>query len=143
MNRTFQSKVGWWFWAVIGITSFLLFYFFWEHYTALTLFTAVVVIFLIEMLIHTQYVFTGENRLKIETGRFVRKVDLDISRIVKIRRVRSLVVMAPALSFYRLEIEYQGHKRTGKVQISPRNEEEFIRYLLKKNPEVQVERKHE
>ena len=138
MNRTFQSNVGWWFWIVIGITSFLLFYFFWEHYTALTLFTAVVVVFLIEMLIHTQYIFTAENRLKIETGRFVRKVDLEIERIVSIRKVRSLTVMAPALSFYRLEITYKGHKRTGTVQISPRNEEEFVRYLLKKNPSVQV-----
>ena len=28
MNRTFQSKVGWWYWIVIGITSVLLFFFF-------------------------------------------------------------------------------------------------------------------
>lgn len=27
MNRTFQSKVGWWYWIVIGITSVLLFFF--------------------------------------------------------------------------------------------------------------------
>ena len=138
MNRTFQSNVGWWFWIVIGITSFLLFFFFWEHYTVLTLFTAVVVVFLIEMLIHTQYIFTADNRLKIETGRFVRKVDLDVERIASIRKVRSLTVMAPALSFYRLEITYHGHKHTGTVQISPRNEGEFIRYLLRKNPSVQV-----
>ena len=139
MNRTFQSKVGWWYWIVIAVTSFLLFFFFWEHYSALTIFTALVVIFLIEMLIHTQYVFTADQVLKVETGRFVRSVDLEIDRIVSIRKVRSLTVMAPALSFFRLEITYQGHKRTGKVQISPRNEEEFIRYLLKKNPAVKVE----
>ena len=143
MNRTFQSKVGWWFWIVIGITSFLLFYFFWEHYTALTIFTAIVVIFLIEMLIHTQYIFTADNRLKIETGRFVRKVDLEVDRITDVRKVRSLTVMAPALSFYRLELSYQGHKHTGTVQISPRNEEEFIRYLLKKNPAISVDGKKE
>lgn len=139
MYRTFQSKVGWWFWIVIAVTSFLLFFFFWEHYTALTLFTALVVIFLIEMLIHTQYTFTADNRLKIDTGRFVRSVDMEIDRILRIRKVRSMIVMAPALSFYRLEITYKGHKRTGKVQISPRNEEDFVRYLLKKNPAVKVE----
>lgn len=139
MNRTFQSKVGWWFWIVIGITSFLLFYFFWEHYTALTIFTALVVIFLIEMLIHTQYIFTSDNRLKIETGRFVRKVNLETDRIIGVRKIRSLTVMAPALSFCRLELTYQGHKHKGTVQISPRNEEEFIRYLLKKNPKISVE----
>ena len=122
MNRTFQSKVGWWYWIVIAVTSFLLFFFFWEHYSALTIFTALVVIFLIEMLIHTQYVFIADNMLKVETGRFVRSVDMEIDRIVSVRKVRSLTVMAPALSFYRLEITYRGHKRMGKVQISPRNE---------------------
>ena len=141
MNRTFQSKVGWWYWIVIAVTSFLLFFFFWEHYSALTIFTALVVIFLIEMLIHTQYVFIADKMLKVETGRFVRSVDMEIDRIVSVRKVRSLTVMAPALSFFRLEITYRGHKRTGKVQISPRNEEEFIRYLLKKNPLVKVETK--
>ena len=139
MTRTFQSKVGWWYWIVIAVSSFLLFFFFWEHYTVLTLFMALVVIFLIEMLIHTQYVFVDDQMLKVETGRFVRKVNLEINRIVSIRKVRSLTVMAPALSFSRLEITYQGHKKTGKVQLSPRNEEDFIHYLLKKNPSVKME----
>ena len=138
MNRTFQSKVGWWYWIVIAVTSFLLFFFFWEHYTVLTLTTALVVIFLIEMLIHTQYVFTADQILKVETGRFVRSANLEIYRIESVRKVRSLTVMAPALSFYRLEITYRGYKHTRKIQISPRNEEEFIRYLSKKNPEVKL-----
>ena len=139
MNRTFQSKVGWWYWIVIVVTSFLLFFFFWEHYTVLTIFTALVVIFLIEMLIHTQYVFTADQILKVETGRFVRSANMEIYRIESIRKVRSLTVMAPALSFYRLEITYRGYKHARKIEISPRNEEEFLRYLLKKNPEIKVE----
>lgn len=140
MNRTFQSKVGWWYWLVIAVASFLLFFFFWEHYTALTLFMALVVIFLIEMLIHTHYMFQDDELLCIETGRFVRSVKMEMNRIVSVRKVRSLTVMAPALSFSRLEITYRGYKRMHKVQISPRNEEEFLRYLLKKNPEVKVDR---
>ena len=139
MTRTFQSKVGWWYWLVIAVSSLLLFFFFWEHYTILTLFMAMVVIFLVEMLIHTQYVFVDDQMLKVETGRFVRSVNLDFNRIVSVHHVRSLTVMAPALSFFRLEITYQGHKKTGKVLISPRNEEEFIRYLLKKNPSVKID----
>ncbi len=136
MTRTFQSMVGWWYWIVIAVSSLLLFFFFWEHYTVLTLFMALVVIFLIEMLIHTQYVFVDEKLLKVETGRFVRSVNLELDRIVSVHKVRSLTVMAPALSFFRLEITYQGHHKIGKVQISPRNEDEFIRYLQKKNPSV-------
>lgn len=139
MNRTFQSKVGWWYWIVIAVSSLLLFFFFWEHYTVLTFLMALVVIFLIEMLIHTQYVFMGDQMLKVETGRFVRSVNMELNRIMGIRRVRSLAVMAPALSFSRLEITYKGHKHISKVLISPRNEEEFIRYLLKKNPLVKMD----
>ena len=67
MNRTFQSKVGWWYWIVIGITSVLLFFFFWEHYLLCTILCATVVIFEIEMLIHTQYVITEDGWLKVET----------------------------------------------------------------------------
>lgn len=140
MNRTFQSKVGWWYWLVIAVASFLLFFFFWEHYTALTLFMSLVVIFLIEMLIHTHYIFKDDELLCIETGRFVRSVKMEINRVVSVRKVRSLTVMAPALSFFRLEITYKGYKRVHKVQISPRNEDEFLRYLLKKNPAVKVEK---
>ena len=139
MTRTFQSKVGWWYWIVIAASSFLLFFFFWLHYTVLTLLMALVVILLIEMLIHTQYVFIDGQELKIETGRFVPSVEMEIGWIVGVRKVHSLVVMAPALSFDRLEITYQGPKKMGKVLISPRNEEEFLRYLLKKNPDVKVE----
>ena len=138
MNRTFQSKVGWWYWIVISVTSFLLFFFFWEHYTVLTIAFALVVIFLIEMLIHTQYVFTEDQILKIESGRFVRSANLEIYRIMSVQKIRSLTVMAPALSFYRLEITYRGYKHTCKIQISPRNDEDFIRYLKKKNPQVKV-----
>ena len=76
MNRTFQSKVGWWYWIVIGITSVLLFFFFWEHYLLCTILCATVVIFEIEMLIHTQYVITEDGWLKVETGRFIPNASL-------------------------------------------------------------------
>ena len=141
MTRTFQSKVAWWYWLVIAVSSFLLFFFFWGHYTVLTLFMALVVILLIEMLIHTQYVFIDGQMLKVESGRFVRSVNLDIERVMEVHKLYSMDVMAPALSFNRLEITYQGPKKMGKVLVSPRNEEEFIRYLLKKNPNVKVDNK--
>ena len=32
MNRTFQTKVGRWYWCVIALTSALLFYLFWQHF---------------------------------------------------------------------------------------------------------------
>ena len=71
MDRTFHSKVDWWYWLLMAVTAFLLFDFFWFHYTIATLLVAAVMIFEIEMLIHTRYIVTGSGKLLIETGRFV------------------------------------------------------------------------
>lgn len=137
MNRTFQSKIGWWYWAVIGITSFLLFFFFWEHRLLATILCATVVIFEIEMLIHTQYVITGEGKLKVETGRFVPNVSIEIAEILRIRKVRSMAFWEPALSFDRLEVVFKVHGKVRSVCLSPKNQEDFARCLLKQNETIQ------
>lgn len=61
MNRTFHSRVGAGYWLLMVATAFLLFDFFWFHELLLTLLLAIVMIFEIEMLIHTQYVVTAEE----------------------------------------------------------------------------------
>ena len=40
MDRTFHSKVDWWYWLLMAVTAFLLFDFFWFHYTIATLLVA-------------------------------------------------------------------------------------------------------
>ena len=104
MNRTFQSKVGWWYWIVIGITSVLLFFFFW---------------------------------LKVETGRFIPNASLEIDQILRIRKVRSMAFWQPALSFERLEVVFNKHGKVRSISLSPKNQEDFIRCLLKKNEAIQ------
>ncbi|MBM6883765.1 PH domain-containing protein [Bacteroides caecigallinarum] len=136
MDRTFKTEVGWWYWILISVTSLLLFYFFWMHDILLALIMAVLVIYEIEMLIHTQYVITDAGTLKIETGRFVKSFLLRIDQIESIRLVRSMVFWAPALSFYRLEIKYNGNNKTIKVHISPRNREAFISKLKSMNEKL-------
>ena len=139
MNRTFHTKVGWWYWIVIVVTSSGMFYFFWIHSVLLTLLLALVVVFEIEMLIHTQYVVTTDNRLRIETGRFVRKMNLDIEDIVGIRKVRSMAFFSAALSFRRLEIAFRTNDGNVNVlTVSPKNEDDFVRLLLKRNPKIIV-----
>lgn len=103
MNRTFQSKVGWWYWIVIGITSVLLFFFLG---TLSAVYNSVCNCgdFEIEMLIHTQYVITEDGWLKVETGRFIPNASLEIDQILRIRKVRSMAFWQPALSFERLEV---------------------------------------
>ena len=116
-------------------------YFFWEHHTLLMLILAVCVVFEIEMLIHTRYIISADNQLRIETGRFVRNSTIELERIVRIRKVRSLVFWAPALSFDRLEIicEKKSGNGTASVLIAPQNPDDFIHWLLKRNSQIQVD----
>ena len=101
MDRTFHSKVDWWYWLLMAVTAFLLFDFFWFHYTIATLLVAAVMIFEIEMLIHTRYIVTGSGKLLIETGRFVADKTILLNTIVGMCEVNSFSI-APALSVHEL-----------------------------------------
>ena len=136
MNRTFQTKVGRWYWCVIALASALLFYLFWQHFVIAALVAMAAVVLLIEMLIHTQYVLTADDVLLIESGRFVPNVKIAVRDIKSVRKVRSAALFQPALSFSRLELTYE---TAGKMQtaVSPKNTDDFIRCLCRKNPSIQ------
>lgn len=138
MDRTFKTVVGWWYWILIFVSSLLLFFFFWMHDTILAVIMAILVIYEIEMLIHTQYVITDDGMLKIETGRFVRSFTLRVEQIESIRMVRSMTFWAPALSFVRLEIKYKGNNKTIRVQVSPNNKDAFISKLKSINGNIVI-----
>lgn len=136
--RTFHSKVGWWYWAVIILCSCLLFVLFWIHQLLLTLLFALVVIFEIEMLIHTQYVVQSEEGiLSIQTGRFLKGASIPIETIVSIETSHSLE-SAPALSLSRLKIVYRKGKVKTYVLVSPKNPEDFVKVLSRLNPSIIV-----
>ena len=136
MNRTFQTKVGRWYWYVIALTSALLFYLFWQHFVIAAL-VAMAAVVLIEMLIHTQYVLTADDVLLIESGRFVPNVKIAVGDIKSVRKVRSAALFQPALSFSRLELTYETAGKIQSAQVSPKNTDDFIRCLCRKNPSIQ------
>lgn len=131
MHHTFPSKVGGWYGVIMGITAFLLFDFFWFHYTVLMILIAVAMVFEIEMLIHTRYVITADGKLRIESGRFVPDTEIDIRSVVGMRRVKSFS-LAPALSAERIEIVYRKEGKERSVQVSPQRAEEFRKWMQKK-----------
>lgn len=131
MDRTFHSKVDWWYWLLMAVTAFLLFDFFWFHYTIATILVAVVMIFEIEMLIHTRYIVTDNGKLQIETGRFVADKTILLNDIKDLRKIKSFSV-APALSVDRIEIVYHNNDKVKKICISPQNASEFLRWIEKK-----------
>lgn len=138
MNRTFQTKVGQGYWCIIAFTSALLFYLFWQHSIIAALIVMAMVVFLIEMLIHTQYVLTSDNILLIESGRFVPNVKIVVCQIESIRKVRSVSFFQAALSSSRLELTYETNGKAQTVQVSPKNADDFIRCLCRKNPSIQL-----
>lgn len=131
MNRTFHSRVDVWYWLLMAVTAFLLFDFFWFHYTVATLLTAVVMIFEIEMLIHTQYIVTSDQVLQIESGRFVPNRIIALNTIQTMREVKSMS-LAPALSARRIEIVFLSGGKQEKVLVSPQNIPDFIQWIEKK-----------
>lgn len=137
MNRTFQTKVGRWYWCIIALTSALLFYLFWQHFVIAALVAMAAVVLQIEMLIHTQYVLTADDVLLIESGRFVPNVKIAVKDIKSVRKVRSAALFQPALSFSRLELTYETAGKMQTAQVSPKNTDDFIRCLYRKNPLIQ------
>lgn len=139
MNRTFQSEVGKWYWAVVAVSSAALFYCFWEHHLWLTVLTGAAVVFEIEMLVHTRYVVTSEGELRIEGGRFVPNRVIQAESVCSVCRTRSRSFLNPALSFDGLRIEFGEGGKKETVFVSPKNRKDFVGCLLKKNPRIRAD----
>jgi len=73
------------------------------------------------------------NKLKIQGGPF--KQTVDIQEIKKITKEKSVMTSA-ALAIDRVLIHY-GHYKY--ASISPKKEYEFIKLLLSKNPNIQID----
>lgn len=138
MDRTFQSKVDKWYWLVLAIFSFFLFYCFWMHFILFAIMWGMVVVFLIEMLVHTQYVITASGTMRIESGRFVHNREVLVKSVCSVRWLRSWSVFKPALSVDCLEIRYKEKGAMKKVYVSPKNRNEFIRCLSRHNPDIRI-----
>jgi hypothetical protein len=74
-----------------------------------------------------------ENELKISCGPFRQRIPLQ--EIKEIKRTRS-PLSAPACSLDRIEIKYGKSKR---VMISPANKEGFIKLLIEKSPQINLD----
>jgi len=77
--------------------------------------------------------FIEKNTLKMQGGPF--KQTINIQKIKKITKEKSIVT-APALAINRLLIQYGNYKY---VSISPKQEYEFIKLLMSKNPQIQID----
>lgn len=142
----FASKKDIWFFLMIWGFVFLVFliHFFGSEPIGLQLITyysipgyiisGTIIGLLLWIWFQTGYQIDKKN-LKVQFGPF--KKTIRIEEIEHVNKVRSPFT-APALSIHRLEILYSKYEVT---HISPENENEFIRLLMKENPYIQIDKK--
>ncbi|WP_251672036.1 MULTISPECIES: PH domain-containing protein [unclassified Sporosarcina] len=98
------------------------------------LFGLLLIGFLLWLWFGTNY-HVGEETLTIRNGPLVYRVAME--DIHRIRKVKS-VLATPALSVNRLALEYGKYRD---IHVSPKNEQEFVRVLLARNPRIEVDEK--
>ncbi len=132
MIRTFHSKVDrktLCFCLLPG--TVLAVYFFWIKQPLPALCAMVFLVFVVERLIHTSYVFTDDGHLLLCRGRFAQVRQLRLEDIS-----RAEVVRAGRLSFLHHKDMVALTLRDGTTKlITPSPAEEFCRYLRKRRDE--------
>ena len=132
MQRTFKSKIDKWYHLLIWGVFALVFYFFWQQMIGWAITMLIVSVFLMEALLRTDYLFTGDGYLIVKCG-FMPRYRIPLKDIVEVRYVHT-TRPAYALSADRLLLVMPYDTR----MISPENREDFIKELRKYNPHVQV-----
>lgn len=129
MQRTFKSKVGWWYYAALAYLIACLVLAIWQKNGI-----AIVVMFianmtLIQLMLKTEYV-VADGVLYLKCWIMpVRKIS--VTKIKTIKETRN-PLSSYALSLDRLKIEYE---KTFTV-ISPDNKQDFVNELRKYNPDI-------
>lgn len=132
MQRTFKSKVDRWYHLLVWGMLALVFFFFWNRQIAWAVTFLVVAVFLMEALLRTDYVFTGDGFLHVKCG-FMPRYKIPLRDIREIRYVRSNR-LAYALSYDRLMLITPYDTR----MVSPDNPEDFIKEVRRHNHLVLV-----
>lgn len=134
MRHVYKSEVGYWYWAVILVFSFITIPLLAELWIAEFL-CWIIVIYMLSLSMLIRYV-VDDGTLTIFSGLFLK-------RRIPIADIRSITLShnplsAPALSLRRLAIRY------GKYDValvSPKDKEDFIAALKAVNPSIETEDK--
>ena len=82
-------------------------------------------IVLVEWMVHTKYVITGNGTLVVYNGRFVRRKEIPLDAIVSVQRCRSMRIGRFSVTDYLLIRYGQGQH----VSVLPVRREEFLHTL--------------
>lgn len=138
MNRIFYSKVDWTYFVAIAVIGAFMIYFFWIKAIWLAALFAVITILLIKRLTHTRYIITQDDLLRIESGKPFPTMKIPIADILSVRHSHSLVSLSPALSIDQIEICFRSKSSKSYLLLSPKNKEEMVEVLKKRNASIIV-----
>ena len=136
MNRIFYSKVDWWYYVLIAVMGGWMVYLFWIKEIIVAFIFMAITSFMIRMLTSIRYIVTSDDMLVIEYGlQFLKPVRIPLSDIVRIER-KFNPISSPALSLDRIEVYFRKDKLVVSVCISPKNREDMVRMLQKRNGQI-------
>lgn len=91
-------------------------------------------VIIVERIIHTTYTVTHDNKLVIHKGRFSKDIILPLDNIDRVDRINSMRIGGKALRSTLAIVMSDKSEH----YIYPRNEEEFVQYLIKRKTKQQV-----
>ena len=122
MDRTFKSKIGWWYHLIIWILGICTILSFVKGQSPVNMITLLLVtLFLIHLMLTTWYKITADGVLIVHCSIFPEKK-------LPVEEITAVEPSALPVSSYALSL----------VLISPVNKKEFLKCLRKYNPDIQV-----
>lgn len=139
MNRTFRPRIAAGQLAFLLLVAGLIVWAWWDRHIVVVLLLAVLAVVCMERLLHTEYTLTAGGTLRLSYGRFARSRDIRAADIVAVERVRQL-----GIGRYWLMRCVVVRCRDGRaVALTPANEDEFVRVLLKRTAQEKDKPKQE
>ncbi len=125
MNRVFHARILPAYVLALLLFTCLLIHAFWVKSALLAVLCMLVLLFVVERIIHTQYMLTADGRLLVDRGRFRRRMEIAVADILLVERVKAPLLGRLLVSHYVLV-----HSKGGKtIALLPVREEEFVQVL--------------
>lgn len=125
-TRTYRARLQAGNWILIILISALTIYLIWEGNGLLIAASLVFLLIIIERSVHTEYKIS-QTELIIDNGKLSKTINIPISNIKRIERIRKFRIGHKAIISY-LIIVY-GDEKT--VSVIPQHEEDFIYQIMK------------
>lgn len=133
MNRVFQAKINIGNYILLILLLLVAIHSMWCVNGILLCLSLLLLVVIIERMIHTTYTITTNGMLIINNGRFSRRKEVPLSDINSIERIKGMRIGGKTISTSLLIT-----CKNGKIfQVSPRNEDDFVKCVQKRRMQTQ------